>query len=751
MGNTVGVDSTPVAFDGLDKLRKRAQTPRFSANLKAWRLSSDANRRCVTRVAPLDWATTSSFDAKSCYLLLHTYDLATHPARAELGVVNSTAIDLATSAAEGLTPRGLRNAFSCGEDNPNLNAFPHLGGPSPACSSSFGVFLWNGKDADAVVKATALTKAFELERLLLDESNVERLFNNDNTTTSLATQLHAGKPQNSASRVEVASFTESNELFRWIAEGPGRAYEKEGVPNWPHVADAISAGKRERGETEYEPRKRPEGRAGGGAGGSPSAVAPLKTTPRSQPPNLPNLSLGNLKSLDVSQKQVMGKSESAIRQGELDRFRGVCSEVLPYLYVGAELVARDEDLLKQHGITHIINCAGTVIENFHEDSFKYLKLYLYDAKTEDLGCLFYEIIAFIDEARQAGGKCFVHCHQGVSRSCTSCIAYLIAKHGLTYDDAFAKVQTARAICNPNTGFICQLLDFYRRLHEPLEKTRGFRVARHSNFPDSPYCARSVGPGAGPLKREECVILHTASRVLLWRGQAADDETMQSARQHVARIQESEGAPHQCDTITAGQETSSFWSAAVGCGFSIPHDAAGSPQPQVEDPRARRDEADLAAEDEAMRMGNRPKPAPAKLVPPEPTGFELLKMQMPPDDNPEPQSVRGPREPDAQPRVEKVENEDEGKLFTYPDWEQLEMFDSDDLVGDMAMVLLPNKRPPECVYVWMGEDFLEDEGYTKGAEIAGEFLALKGLPSTTEVKMEIEADESDAFWDYFVNG
>jgi len=352
---------------------------------------------------------------------------------------------------------------------------------------------------------------------------------------------------------------------------------------------------------------------------------------------------------------------------------------------------------------------------------------------------------------------FVHCHQGVSRSCTACIAYLIAKNGLTYEDAFAKVQGARAICNPNTGFICQLLEFYRRLHEPMEKSRAFRVARHSNFPDSPYCARSVSGGSGPFKRDECVVIHTPSKVLLWRGPAADDATIAAGRLHVKRIQENESAPRQCEEIAPGSETPSFWSAAVACGFSIPHDAAASPgqvAPAVEDQRKRRDEQDLAAEDEAMRMGNRPQPGTAsrdrKLVPPEPTGFELLKLKMPPDENPEPFSVRGPKEEDETPVV-KVEKEEEGKLFTYPDWQELEMFDSDDLVGEMAMVLLPNKKPVKCVYVWMGGDFMNEEGYTKGAEIAGEFLALKGLPSTTEVKIELEGDESDPFWDYFVNG
>merc|ERR1711998_576317 len=171
-------------------------------------------------------------------------------------------------------------------------------------------------------------------------------------------------------------------------------------------------------------------------------------------------SLENLRQPVVTDTPAV-QSESAIRQGELNKYNHVCSQVLPFLCVGAQTVAEDKQLLQQSGITHIVNCAGSVLENFHPKDFKYLKLHLYDAKNEDLGCLFYEVISFIDAAKQSGGKCFVHCHQGVSRSCTCVIAYLMARTQLSYEQAFAKTQQARPICNPNTGFICQLLDFQR--------------------------------------------------------------------------------------------------------------------------------------------------------------------------------------------------------------------------------------------------------------------------------------------------
>ena len=45
---------------------------------------------------------------------------------------------------------------------------------------------------------------------------------------------------------------------------------------------------------------------------------------------------------------------------------------------------------------------------------------------------------------------------------------------------------------------------------------------------------------------------------------------------------------------------------------------------------------------------------------------------------------------------------------------------------------------------------EDEGIA-AEELAQEFLAKKGLPANTKVHVEAQDEESDRFWDYFVNG
>ena len=54
------------------------------------------------------------------------------------------------------------------------------------------------------------------------------------------------------------------------------------------------------------------------------------------------------------------------------------------MYVGGEQIAYNYTLLKEIGITHIINAAGDVCENKFKDSFDYRTYYLKDQRAEVL-------------------------------------------------------------------------------------------------------------------------------------------------------------------------------------------------------------------------------------------------------------------------------------------------------------------------------------------------------------------------------
>jgi hypothetical protein len=137
------------------------------------------------------------------------------------------------------------------------------------------------------------------------------------------------------------------------------------------------------------------------------------------------------------------KSEEQLKGEKLEKYRFVCSQILPYLFVSGEEVATNCALLKSHGITHVVNCAGITVPNLFPQDFMYLKLNLLDSKDEDLSCFIYEVISFIEEARRRpDSRILVHCSQGVSRSVAFVIAYVMWSKKVDFLEAFREVREA---------------------------------------------------------------------------------------------------------------------------------------------------------------------------------------------------------------------------------------------------------------------------------------------------------------------
>lgn len=111
---------------------------------------------------------------------------------------------------------------------------------------------------------------------------------------------------------------------------------------------------------------------------------------------------------------------------------------------------------EQNGITHILNCASVICKVYHPGKFKYRCLWLLDGREEDITCLFYDVIDFIESARQENGHVFIHCQQGVSRSSAMTIAYMMWKNGKDYASTHSEVKKKRNVSNPNAGFVVQV-------------------------------------------------------------------------------------------------------------------------------------------------------------------------------------------------------------------------------------------------------------------------------------------------------
>ncbi|XP_074531971.1 dual specificity protein phosphatase 13B-like [Halichoeres trimaculatus] len=159
---------------------------------------------------------------------------------------------------------------------------------------------------------------------------------------------------------------------------------------------------------------------------------------------------------------------------------GHVNQVWPNVYIGNEVAARDKPLLHSLGITHIVNAAHGPSNpdpgpcfyvktgpRFYRD----MKVDYYGVEADDaigfiLSPFFYPTARYIRAALAMGGRVFVHCLMGVSRSATLVLAFLMIVEGLRLQEAVAAIRPHRDIC-PNPGFLQQL----RSLDMGLERER----------------------------------------------------------------------------------------------------------------------------------------------------------------------------------------------------------------------------------------------------------------------------------------
>jgi len=194
------------------------------------------------------------------------------------------------------------------------------------------------------------------------------------------------------------------------------------------------------------------------------------------------------------------------------------SRLLKYVFVGSKADAKDRDLLKRLGISHILNCTpsrkldpenGCPNYFAKEQDFKYLRVSLFDNVGEYILAHLPSAFRFIDEASHYGGV-LIHCHKGVSRSASIAIAYLMKKNQLSADESLAFVKSVRPIVSPNAAFVSQLHAYGASLLKEQEEQEdavdrgGREQRRHASLDEKEAGCSSVGPMmvvvAGPPTR-----------------------------------------------------------------------------------------------------------------------------------------------------------------------------------------------------------------------------------------------------------
>ena len=131
------------------------------------------------------------------------------------------------------------------------------------------------------------------------------------------------------------------------------------------------------------------------------------------------------------------------------------------------VAATNKHELQSLGVTHVLNCAyGTkafgnarVETGFFDDVGIQLHQILADDRPNfKISTIFEETNTFISQAIASGGRIFVYCMEGFSRSATVVIAYLMYEKRMSVRNAVEAVRRRREVC-PNEGFLQQLIDY----------------------------------------------------------------------------------------------------------------------------------------------------------------------------------------------------------------------------------------------------------------------------------------------------
>nr|XP_043638765.1 protein-tyrosine-phosphatase MKP1-like [Erigeron canadensis] len=282
------------------------------------------------------------------------------------------------------------------------------------------------------------------------------------------------------------------------------------------------------------------------------------TTPgvKPRPPALP---------LNLDNKLGKPPREFEFKKDKLAFFDKECSRIIDHVFLGSDAVAKNRDVLRQNGITHVLNCVGFVCPEYFKNDLVYKTLWLQDSPSEDITSIMYDVFDYFEDIREQNGRVFVHCCQGVSRSTSLVIAYLMWREGKSFDIAFQEVKAARGVTNPNMGFASQLLQCQKRVHavpvSPSSVLRMYRIAPHSSYAPLHLVPKLLAkPNVTALDSRGAFIVNVPSAMYVWIGKNCDLLMHERAKLAASQVIRYEKANGPALTIKEGEEPIEFWNA-----------------------------------------------------------------------------------------------------------------------------------------------------------------------------------------------
>lgn len=131
--------------------------------------------------------------------------------------------------------------------------------------------------------------------------------------------------------------------------------------------------------------------------------------------------------------------------------------------------AQCQQVVQHLGITHVVNATLDIGNVFEQDGIKYFNVKLPDKPEANVARFFDAAFEFIAKAERSttkdGKPCrvLVHCTQGISRSATLVILYVMRAYHWSLAQAFNFTRSGRGVVVPNEGFLRALMREERRL------------------------------------------------------------------------------------------------------------------------------------------------------------------------------------------------------------------------------------------------------------------------------------------------
>eukprot|EP00210_Caulerpa_lentillifera_P005505 g5264.t1 len=295
-------------------------------------------------------------------------------------------------------------------------------------------------------------------------------------------------------------------------------------------------------------------------------------------------------------------TDTGLRADKLKRFAERCSWAMEHVYFGGEGVASRLDKMKANGITHVVNCVRLERPNYFENDLKYLTLYLQDSGSEDILSVLYDVFDFIEEARETGGRVFVHCSQGVSRSAALVIAYVMWRKKQSFEVTKEQMEQQRRVVDPNLNFCTQLYYWEQRFTQSQSSfLRVYRIkpqSRHDPCYLVPKTCLEIKDNIDELfDPRGAFVIHAPNKLFIWIGKKyvtnsthiiihnlyfysrCQFQYIEAARRFCRQLRKYEGAPPSAIEVYEQKESGDFLSVLSANSSSIIDSIQASEQEQ----------------------------------------------------------------------------------------------------------------------------------------------------------------------------